>query len=765
MLFIPFSGPTALTRDALLLFLGTDSPTWQEVKEKFKEWADSNVITPELLILATVETARALREASESDAESRSSIEIINRLCRVRLFSYDGNGYICHVEKKAEDRMSVDGTKELLLPAVKSLITSEVEAGKVVAAAPPGFYFSKLSTRHSSHFIRTESLLSCTESIELLALRLLEPFRAYCDGLDDRKVRILIDSMSIWPLAQALATMRRSKDPKRRYIVESFRSYDGLSEDSVESGPAFAIISASTSGGLEKRLLDKLGSNHVTVYTVLGLEPNAVTSGEQAVLYQRKCLFVVPRKLSGSSALEGLRERFETDISEVPPGCESVQIIGERFLNQNFRPKGARLAHGALDEARKSQLAQIAQSRVALAARRRPDDKSYWSLSFDLASLVDRYCVDDENGECLLRSWLINYAAAGNAVVVYPVDTLEGGRPDEGERKRMAEKIKELLQCRSPSATIRVVSSYDLDNPSAELSAFIRNAGVVIAAPIVGNGFVFKQISAALRVIQPKGPRLYLSLAVLPESQARLQELRADLQSNADDSAYHFKYAIALPTGKLDQDMDWYQESRILADVVEACSDEDIEVPSRLVERLERFRAGNGLPGELAFLPSYGGNALAMSPGFLLWKSKTPIAGNDLGAGVLLSVSAFLEACRTGTTKNSDTSLVSGLFQQTLIAPANFTRFNDPAIQAALLRAAYKPELNFASSLNMSSDMQRLILRLIRLHDAPAGEALPEFMLALAMNRLTLHREHIPEVRRQALELPGWIGVLAKEIS
>ncbi|MDS0862505.1 hypothetical protein NUV25_32865, partial [Burkholderia pseudomultivorans] len=74
-------------------------------------------------------------------------------------------------------------------------------------------------------------------------------------------------------------------------------------------------------------------------------------------------------------------------------------------------------------------------------------------------------------------------------------------------------------------------------------------------------------------------------------------------------------------------------------------------------------------------------------------------------------------------------------------------------------------ELNFASSLDMSSDMQRLILRLIRLHDAPAGEALPEFMLALAMNRLTLHREHIPEVRRQALELPGWIGVLAKEIS
>lgn len=764
MLFIPFSGPTPLTKDALLLFVGTDSPSWQEIKEKFKEWADSNVISPELLVLATVETARTLREASEIDVESRSSIEIISRLCRVRVFSFDGNGYICHVEKNAEDRVSVDGSKEILLPAVKSLIKSEVETGKIVAAAPPGFYFSKLSTRHSSHFIRTESLLSCTESIELLALRLLEPFRAYCDGLDDRKVRILIDSMSIWPLAQALATMRQGKDPKRRYIVESFRSYDGLSEDLIASGPAFTIISASTSGGLEKRLLDKLGSSHVTFYTVLGLEPNVAMTGEQFARYESKCLFIVPRKLSGSSALEGLRERFETDISEVPPGCEAVQIIGERFLNQNFRPKGARLAHGALDDGRKSQLAQIAQDRVALAARRRPDDKSYWSLSFDLTSLVDRYCVDDENGGCLLRSWLTNYSAAGNAVVVYPVDTLEGGRPDEGAPKRMAERIQILLQGASPAAAVQVVSSYDLDHPSAQLSAFIRTAGVVIAAPIIGNGFIFKQISAALRVIQPKGPRLYLSLAVLPESQARLQELRADLQSNADDSAYHFKFAVALPTGKLDRDIDWYQESRILADVIDACSDEAIEVPSRLEERLARFRAGNGMPGELAFLPSYRGNALAMSPGFLLWKSKTPISGNDLGAGVLMSVAVFLEACRTGA-KNSETSLVSGLFQQTLIAPANFTRFNDPAIQAALLRAAYQSELNFASSLDMSSDMQRLILRLIRLYDAPAGEALSEFLLALAINRLTLHREHMPEVRQQALLLPGWLGILAKEIS
>lgn len=766
MLFIPFAGPTKFSRDALLVFLGSDEPDWVEIKDAFKEWSETNVVPPEIVVLAAVDWARKLREASEIDSESQAAIEVVRKLSNVRLFSFDGSGNIAHVEPNTGQRLSIDGTAEILVPAVSSFVESELENGSVVVAAPPGFYFAKQSDRHSSHFIRTESLLSCTESIELLALRLLKVFRTYCDALDHSKVRILVDSMVIWPLAQALVAMRRSADPKRRYVIKSFRSYEGLAEDCVESGPAFAIISASTSGGLARLLQDKIGTSHVTCLTVLGLEPKEQQQdSKEKNDKENDSQFVVPRKLTGSPSLSGLRATFETDITDVPPGCESVRIIGERFLNQNFRPKAVRLAHGALEDARKQTLANIARERHALAARRRSGGKSYWSVSFDIAALVNRYCQDDENGECLLRSWLTNYAVAGDVAIVYPVDTLEGGRPDQGESRRMAERIRELLSERSPAAGIRILNSAELDTPASELVEFMKQAAVVVAAPVVGNGFVFKQISAALRSVQPKGPRLYITLAALPESKARLDELRADLQSNADERAYHFKSAIALPVGKLDQDIDWHEESMIMARVVETCEEEGIVVPPLLRERLAKFRAGNGLVGELAFLPSYGGGALAMSPGFLLWQTKVPIAGSDLGACVLMTVAVFLEACRSGGARNGETSLVSGLFQQTLVAPANFTRFNDPAIQAALLRAAYRSELNFASSPDMSSDMQRLILRLMRLHDSPAGDALPEFLLALVMRRLTLHKDHMQEVRDQARALPGWLGSLAEGIA
>lgn len=145
-----------------------------------------------------------------------------------------------------------------------------------------------------------------------------------------------------------------------------------------------------------------------------------------------------------------------------------------------------------------------------------------------------------------------------NAEDVRGADVLESGRPGEGEARRMAEQTRDLLLEKSPGVQIRLVNSKDLERPSDELKSFIAHAGVITVAPILGNGFTFKRASAALRAIQPKGPRLYIALAVLAESQARLNELRNDLQMNGDESAYHFKAAIQLAIGKVDQDIDWY---------------------------------------------------------------------------------------------------------------------------------------------------------------------------------------------------------------
>lgn len=769
MLYIPFTGkaPVSTFKKALLLFIGSDTPDWQEISSGFDVWAKENVVSPNILLLSRASCAQMLIEQASDPDGGTDRYELLQRQSQVYIGAFDSNGTITVV--KAGETQTLPGNwNETFRTSVETFIQTESTNESLVVAAPLGFYFSKLSNRYSSHFIRAESLLRCTFTIELLALRLLEAFSQYCESQKYAgKVRILLDSMVIWPVAQALSRMHRS-DEEFRYVIQSFKSYEGLETNTLSSGPAFVIISASTSGGLERKLYKDLGNRQVEVWTLLGLEPeiNREEKENEDIITRRNEVFSLPRKLKGAPALGGLREKFEPDVGAIPPGTDAVKVIGERFLSHNVRPKLVRLVHKTLADKHKVTLADFAKECAVLSARRRLDGKAWWSVSFDLRALVKKYTEEKEGEPSILENWLKNYGFPGPVLIVHPLDTDTPNVADPGQNELLAQRAKGMLlsSVKDPSS-VRVVNHTELDRPDTELREFLSHAGVIVIAPIISNGFLFKQISASLRSVKPRGPRLYISLAVLPESEARFSELKADLESNADDSAYRFKFGVALPIGKIDETIGWQSEYTLLKEVREDCEEKNINVPDLFSQRIDCFTDGRCLDGERTFLPNFKGESLGMTPGFLLWASKDPIFGNKLGGSVLFTVAAFLEACRTARSGANDTSLISGLFQQTLISPANFTRFNDPAIQAALLRCAYPSEMNYAASIEASHDMCQLIKKLIQLHDAPSGAALGEFLLALAVGRLTLERNHLTDLIAATNELNGWLGILASKIS
>jgi hypothetical protein len=768
MLLIPFSGaaPVNMFKDALLLFIGSDTPDWQEISSMYDVWVKENVARPSILILSCINQAKTLISQASDEDDGQYRFELLRRQSDVYIGGFDSNGII-FVAKAGEDNF-IDGDWQGVFQfAVEAFIEAESTNESLVVAAPLGFYFSKLSNRYSSHFIRTESLLRCTASIELLALRLLPAFSSYCEQQKSAaKVRVLLDSMVIWPVAQALTRMHK-REEEMRYVVESFKSYEGINSNTVHSGPAFVIISASTSGGLEAKLMKDLGSRQVEVWTLLGLKPELDPEEDENDKdgSKRNEIFAIPRKLKGAPALGGLREIFEPDVAAIPPGTEAVRVIGERFLSHNVRPKLVRLAHKSLDDRHKLTLASLAKEKIVLAARRRLDGKAWWSISFDLRALVNKYTSETAESPSILEHWLTNYAFPGPVLIVHPQDVEAANVLDSGQNELLAQRAKRiLLKTAKEASDVQVADHMALDRPDDQLKAFLSRAGVLVIAPIIANGFIFKQISASLRSIKPRGPRLYVSLAVLPESQGRLSELKTDLESNADDSAYRFKYGLALPIGRIDETIGWQREYTLLKEVKETCEDQSIPVPPLFADRVACFADAKCLDGEHAFLPTYAGEPLPITGGFLLWTTKNPISGNTFGSIVLFTVASFLEACRAARSGANDTSLISGLFQQTLISPANFTRFNDPAIQAALLRCAYPSEMNYAASAQASQDMSQLIKKLIRLHDAPSGAALGEFLLALAIGRLTLERSHLTDVLNATKDLGGWLGVLAMKI-
>ncbi|CAJ3664946.1 Uncharacterised protein [Burkholderia pseudomallei] len=762
MLILPFSGATyaAAFRHCVLIFLGQERAHWPEISSKFSDWAKLNVVPPRTLLIASQAHAKSLWDAVRN-GNAKGYTDLLAK-GELTVAGFDCAGRVLEVSHD-ESANPLDMTG-CFACAIDDYLTRASRRGDVVVAAPPGFYFAKQSDRHSSHFLRAESLLSGTSEIELLAVAILPRFSEFWDQEQSSPaVRIFIDSMAIWPVAQMLIQMHCAEAQSlRRYTIESLRGYEGLANWQPLPGAAFVIISASTSGGLEDKVRKRLGrKKNVPVVTLIGLEleSNAEDGGPKGDS-QSTCLFRVPRKLVGEPALDGLRPEFLPNVTNLPAGAESVRVIGERFLSHNNRPKLVRLAHKSLVQKTKRVLSELADAHMVLVGRRKAVGGKWWSVSLDIEALMARYAESKTGEECKLHDWIRNYAAPGQTAIVYPKDL----GPGEPYNKRLALRIEALLKERAPGTETRVVDHEELERPGAELSEFLKNAAAIIASPIVSNGFVFKQISAMLRIVQPSGPRLYIALAVLPESEFRLKELASDIGSNSADSAYRFKHGFALPVGRVNKAVQWDREIALLDELIETCESEGIEVPDRLVKRRDAMWASDGLKDELAFLPSARGEPQPLSAGFLLWEVDHPQEGDNFGAGVLLTVAVFLEASRSARSGDPDTSLRSGVFQHTLIEPTTFTRFNDGAIQAALLRAAYPSELDYAVDRTASRDMAHLIAKFIELHTSPAGSAAPEFVLALLLGKLTLHRDDLKVVKDSCAGLAGWFDVLAKQL-
>ena len=130
----------------------------------------------------------------------------------------------------------------------------------------------------------------------------------------------------------------------------------------------------------------------------------------------------------------------------------------------------------------------------------------------------------------------------------------------------------------------------------------------------------------------------------------------------------------------------------------------------------------------------------------MFWPKSLPEKPGHRQADVYFTISSVLQRLRANAFVPSERRIISNWFQQTLLAPGNFGRFNDDVIQASLLRAAYPYELNFADTVAESREMGRLIRRVILASQSPRGGAASEFLLALATRRLQLCKDDVDYV-------------------
>ena len=109
-------------------------------------------------------------------------------------------------------------------------------------------------------------------------------------------------------------------------------------------------------------------------------------------------------------------------------------------------------------------------------------------------------------------------------------------------------------------------------------------------------------------------------------------------------------------------------------------------------------------------------------------------------------VSAAIQCAReptplSGPAGSPDLRFDSNPFVRSVLDPSTFTRFSDGILQASLLRATHRSELDYSASHDLSRQFTSTCRAIFLNHDNPVGDAAIEFIYALATKKVLLRPE------------------------
>ena len=128
------------------------------------------------------------------------------------------------------------------------------------------------------------------------------------------------------------------------------------------------------------------------------------------------------------------------------------------------------------------------------------------------------------------------------------------------------------------------------------------------------------------------------------------------------------------------------------------------------------------------------------------------------------TICVLLEHLRSDAAKPGQ-HLINDVQTQTVLDPETFSRYNDGVIQAAFLRAARPVELNYQTTPAKSRLMLDLVVQMIRYRERQQGEALAEFLLAVASGRVRLVQQDLQKLQASlaggipgATDMASWLA-------
>lgn len=623
-------------------------------------------------------------------------------------FGPDGQEVNIHTHRGATCRLTYDQLRRRMMTEIF------VRRGGFVRSTP-AYHFSNPSKRHTDRFMRLANTLVHRAEISFLGFCCLP-------SIPQGTLTCYVDTPALLCLVGAIND-HRSASGWGRVDGDCFGSYEGLkSYEPLSSRGAVVLISASSSGGLGREVERKgIPADQVVHVTYLGQQPSS---------YHVVCDLAYDEQQNPDGEKPSAGDWREGQCPLCDNHSVAINLSGDQFeiptplptplmIVQTDAPKGLDLLMG--------RLAGTGALSVGLGASYTRTKQMFVRPEALLASETYLERLD----------YAISRAVPASVVAIVQLD--DSSAP-------LVNRIQGKLKSHA-----RVIQRSELDGLDADDTI----DAVLIVAAVIESGRSLQDISRELRSAFPKAPQSYIVGFAKAASTSRDLALRNSLTKTAAITAHEVvkvESMILPPEPSVtawSRELEFWQRLQTTGTAAGLLA----EVVAKRVERL--MDAATPLSNDL-FLQNADDLTLKLEHGFVFWPEGLPKEPHEQ-ADVFFTISSVLQNLR-----QSETTRVlraSGI-QHTLLAAGNFGRFNDSVIQASLLRAALPSEINYAADRASSTEMCRIVRRIIENAARPRGGAAAEILLALAIGRLTLCPEDREIVLKPIESLPPMVAFL-----
>jgi hypothetical protein len=590
------------------------------------------------------------------------------------------------------------------------------------------------SGKHFDRFLRTGNILLYSPEIFFIAFCLLPLF-------DEKKFsRIYCDTSSINSIAFALFDLKRNFPGSTCQVsIESFSSYEGLYKSStVYTKDSFLLVSASTSANIIKYILDKhqiLGRENIAILYYLSKSQDYANVKDQVL-----CNLTQSEK--NPNGIPHYDMYYEKDCELCKRGSYPVPVSGDVFLLET--PQVNKILIGVKDADKNlsklmSQLISTDRKNSILKVHYKENSDNKYEIFVDYNQLLANINTPKlEKYKEKLAQHIYQSIPANTKYILHLMD--------EGSKSLAKYILNEISGQYAENAKPKLVAQDDLQKEFKPEDA----GAVVIVGSCVSNGKNLLYISRALRDFEKLKIIYFIGIA-RTINEPYLTQLKSSL--TLGKYGHNTNIFIAVDSFYCTNEYknsSWIVENNFLSDILlytqnnHAEYTESIEFFNKRVADLATYSGSTfrGINDDLFFkrITTSEPETMRLNKNFAFFNFPNYV-NHVTQAEVYFTISSIINNMR-----NNENRLKQAVYVRNLIDPGNFNRFNDGIIQASILRAANADELSYVIDQQISQEMYNILETMIKYHADSQGEALIEFLYALAIKKMSLKETHLIDV-------------------